>query len=286
MPGLRAEIVIDYYNRRIKVMDYTGLFEEMARALGTFAKKEKIEKIIVYVPPEKRHEAKICGYMEEGIIKGYYSGKSCHIFSSYPKTSRGISSSTEKEDQIIEDCLKKGRKIGEVAQKQDKKQKGKSQLSEKYTVRPAVQADIFVMATLYGQGFQFYPTPLHMGSYLLKTMDSNVLYFLMEKQGMIVSLASAEMDLENRSAEITDCLTLPCERGNGLIKELITALEKELSDRGFQSAYTLCRASSSGINTAFASLGYVYTGRLVNNCRIGRGFENINIWCKTLSKDS
>ncbi len=72
-----------------------------------------------------------------------------------------------------------------------------------------------------------------MESYLLKTMDSNVLYFLVEKQGKIVSLASAEMDLENKSAEITDCLTFPSERGKGLIKELITALEKELSDRGF-----------------------------------------------------
>lgn len=124
-----------------------------------------------------------------------------------------------------------------------------------------------------------------MESYLLKTMDSNVLHFLVEKQGKIVSLASAEMDLENKSAEITDCLTFPSERGKGLIKELITALEKELSYRGFQSAYTLCRASSSGINTAFASLGYAYTGRLVNNCRIGRGFEDINIWCKILSKE-
>jgi putative beta-lysine N-acetyltransferase len=123
-----------------------------------------------------------------------------------------------------------------------------------------------------------------MESYLLKTMESNVLYFLVEKQGKIVSLASAEMDPKNKSAEITDCLTIPSERGKGLIKELITALEIELSYRSFQSAYTLCRAASSGINIAFASLGYAYTGRLVNSCRIGRGFEDMNIWCKIISK--
>ena len=121
-----------------------------------------------------------------------------------------------------------------------------------------------------------------MESYLLKTMYSNVLYLLVEKQGKIVSLASAEMDSENGSAEITDCLTVSSERGKGLIKELIVALEKELLARNFLSSYTLCRASSYGINTAFSSLGYAYTGRLVNNCRIGRGFEDMNIWCKLL----
>ena len=155
-------------------------------------------------------------------------------------------------------------------------------LPEEYIARPAVQTDAPVMANLYRQEFKFYPTPLHIESYLLRNMDSNVLYFLIEKKGMIVSLASAEMDPQNRTAEITDCLTIPSERGNGLIKELITILEKELSDRNFKSAYTLCRASSFGINMAFSSLGYAYTGRLVNNCKIGEGFENMNIWCKIL----
>jgi beta-lysine N6-acetyltransferase len=270
LPGAKAELVIDYYNRRIKVMDFTGHFEEIAGTLEAFARAEEMEKIIVYTLPEKEHEPEICGYAEEGIIRGYYPGKNCHLFSSYPKSSRRISFHKEKEDRIIEVCLKKG------------KRNEKIWLPEEYTVRPAVKADIPTMATLYRQGFQFYPTPLHMEGYLLKTMDSSVLYFLMEKQGTIVSLTSGEMNPENRSAEITDCLTLPSERGKGLIKELITALEKELSDRGFQSAYTLCRASSSSINTAFASLGYAYTGRLMNNCRIGKGFEDMNIWCKML----
>jgi len=283
--GTKAEIVIDYYNRRVKVVEYTGVFEEISRILESFAQVEEIGKIIVYIPPEKKHEAETCGYIEEGIIKGYYSGKNCHIFSSYPKHSRGISFHKKKEDRVIEGCLKKIRRTGKVLQKQGKKQQGKIRLPEEYTVRPAIQDDASIMATLYRHGFKLYPTPLHMESYLLKTMDSNVLYYLVEKQGIIVSLASAEMDPENGSAEITDCLTIPSERGKGLIKELIIALEKELSDRGFRSAYTLCRASFSSINEAFAFLGYAYTGRLVNNCRIGRGFEDMNIWSKLLSKE-
>ncbi len=83
-----------------------------------------------------------------------------------------------------------------------------------------------------------------MENYILETMHSNVLYFLVEKYGKIVSLASAEMDPKNRNAEITDCLTIPSERGKGHMKELIRALEKELSERSFLISYTLCRASA------------------------------------------
>jgi len=271
-------------------MNFTGLFEEISGVIEALAEAEEVGKIIVYTPPEKGHGPENCGYAEEGAIRGYYAGKDCHIFSSYPQNSRGISFNKEKEDQVIKNCLKKSRGTEKILQKSgDSRKKGswkiqkeKIRLPEKYTLRPAVQADASTMAALYSQGFHFYPTPLHMESYLLKTMDSNVLYLLVEKQGKIVSLASAEMDPETGSAEITDCLTIPSERGKGLIKELITALEKELSERNFFISYTLCRASSPGINTAFASHGYAYTGRLVNNCRIETGFEDMNIWCKML----
>ncbi|AKB17284.1 Beta-lysine acetyltransferase [Methanosarcina sp. WWM596] len=271
-------------------MDFSGFFEEISGALEALAEAEEMEKIIVYTPPEKGHEVKNCGYVEEGIIRGYYPEKDCRIFSSYLDKSRGISFNKEKEDQVIKNCLRKGRGTGKHPHKSGnsrkkegwKKQKEKIQLPEEYVLRFAVQADASSMATLYSQEFQFYPTPVHMESYLLKTMDSDVLYLLVEKQGKIVSLASAEMDSETGSAEITDCLTVSSERGKGLIKELIVALEKELSNRGFRSTYTLCRALSFGINTAFVSLGYAYTGRLVNNCRIGEGFEDMNIWCKML----
>jgi putative beta-lysine N-acetyltransferase len=291
MHGSEAELVIDYYNSRVKVMDFTGSFEEISGTLETLAEAEELGKIIVYTPPEKRHEPEACGYVGEGTIREYYGGKVCYIFSSYIIKSREISIHEIKEDQIIKNCLNKGREPGKILQKSGdsrkkeswKSQKEKIRLPGDYMLRPAVQADAPAMAVLYRQGFQFYPTPLHMESHLLKTMHSNVLYLLVEKHGKIVSLASAEMDPENGSAEITDCLTIPSERGKGLIKEIITTLEKELFERGFLSAYTLCRASSYGINTAFASLDYAYTGRLVNNCRIGEGFEDMNIWCKTLT---
>ncbi|AAM07327.1 putative beta-lysine N-acetyltransferase [Methanosarcina acetivorans] len=290
MPGAGAELVIDYYNQRIKVMEFTGLFEALSGNLETLAEAKEMGKIIVYTPPKKGNDVRACGCVEEGIIRGYFSGMDCHIFSSYPESSRGISFQKEKEDQILKNCLRKKRETGKRRQKKGgsrkmeswRQQKEKICLPEGYILRLAVQADASAMAALYRQEFQLYPAPLHMENYLLETMDSNVLYLLVERHGEIVSLASAEMDPEKASAEITDCLTVPSERGKGLMKELIKALEEELSERNFLSSYTLCRASSPGINSAFASLGYACTGRLVNNCRIGKGFENMNIWGKLL----
>ena len=45
--------------------------------------------------------------------------------------------------------------------------------------------------------------------------------------------------------------------------------------------YTLARADEVGMNCVFAKLGYAYTGRLVNNCRMPNGWESMNIWCKS-----
>jgi putative beta-lysine N-acetyltransferase len=275
-------------------MNFAGNFENISGILQIVAEIVKVGKIIVYASLENIKELETCGYIEEGIISGYYAGKKdCHILSSYLESSRGVSSNKEKEDQITKNCLTKVGIARRKPNKQDDHRKKESigirkegiGFPKEYSIKPAVQADASLMAMLYRQEFKFYPAPLHMESYLLKTMDSNVLYFLAEKQGKILSLASAEMDPINKCAEVTDCLTISSERGRGLMKELIKALEKELSNRGFRSSYTLCRASSSGINSAFASLGYAYTGRLINNCKIGNGFEDINIWCKMLKEN-
>ncbi|WP_243684225.1 hypothetical protein [Methanosarcina barkeri] len=39
--GSRADLVIDYYNNRIKVMNFTGIFEKISEVLKIVAKVEK-----------------------------------------------------------------------------------------------------------------------------------------------------------------------------------------------------------------------------------------------------
>ncbi|OPZ80752.1 MAG: N-acetyltransferase YodP [bacterium ADurb.Bin429] len=52
--------------------------------------------------------------------------------------------------------------------------------------------------------------------------------------------------------------------------------------RGLRSLFTLARATSVGINTAFSRLGYTYNGRLVNNCHIAGDWEDMNLWVTRL----
>lgn len=288
---MQAELVLDSYNQRIKVMNFSGPFSELVYALRSIARKENIGKIIVYTPSKKNSIFEVYGYKEEGRIIGYYSGKTCILFSKFSKKKRAESLNKENEDRVLRNCLLKSAVLGK--KRKIRGNKKFLELPEGYVLRPAVQADAHEMASFYRKGFSFYPTPLHRESYLLEAMESSVIYMLAENKGKIISLASAETDPETRSAEITDCLTAPSERGNGLVRILISFLEMELIARNFKTAYTLCRALPPGVNKIFSSLGYTYTGRLVNNCRIGEGFEcmnskiedgfeDMNIWCKEL----
>jgi len=281
MPGLSADLVIDYYSKRIKVMNFRGPFKVLGPFLKELAALEKAGKIIVYAPSREVCALKACGYKKEGMITGYFAGEDCHIFSTFPEKSRKESSFPKKKDRIVEECLKKSGSREKNGERRGMNTKINT-LPEGYVLRPADEADVPAMAALYSRGFQLYPSPLHKESYLLETMGMGVFYLVIEKDGKIVSLASAEKEPELENAEVTDCLTVPEERGKGFIKKLILGLEDELAARNFKSLYTLCRATSPGINGAFSSLGYAYTGRLVNNCKIMEGFEDMNIWCKLL----
>ncbi len=59
-------------------------------------------------------------------------------------------------------------------------------------------------------------------------------------------------------------------------------LEIELNKRNFRVLYSLSRAINPGINKVLSRLKYNYTGRLINNCDICGGYEDMNIWVKCL----
>jgi len=268
-----AELILDQYSERLKLMSFQGPFQRLDSYLKKLAKENRLTKLIVYAHEKDVQQLQSSGYEVEGRILGYYSGEDCYILSHFTSDER--EKSPDKEERfVVNRCAEKAGKARELY------------LREGYNLRIATADDAPQMAKMYAQGFQMYPTPLHDGHYLIDTMESNVLYLLVEKEGRFVSVASAEMDFEHLNAEITDCLTIPEERRKGFIKMLIKGLENEVAARGFVCSYTLCRAKSHGINAAFSAMGYTYTGRLVNNCRIVDGFEDMNIWCKQIKPDS
>jgi beta-lysine N6-acetyltransferase len=66
------------------------------------------------------------------------------------------------------------------------------------------------------------------------------------------------------------------------LSSLIFSLENELKQEGFYTLYSLSRAVNVGINMVLSKHGYNYTGRLIDNCNISRGYEDMNIWVKEI----
>jgi putative beta-lysine N-acetyltransferase len=156
-------------------------------------------------------------------------------------------------------------------------------LPEGYVATAAETSDAPELAALMARVFPDYPTPTdaaHLEK-LLRTR-ANLFALVRDSGGTLVAAMSAELDSARKSAEMTDCATLPEFRGRGLMAFLLQVLEQELAGTlGIVDLYTIARADNAGVNCAFAKLGYQYTGRLINNCRMPNGWESMNVWCKT-----
>ncbi|MDZ7761810.1 MAG: putative beta-lysine N-acetyltransferase [Desulfovermiculus sp.] len=138
------------------------------------------------------------------------------------------------------------------------------------------------IARIFARNFSAYPFPLQDLDYLQECMQTNVCFFGLEMKGQIAALASSEMDEAAGHVEMTDFITLPSFRGQGLATLILQAMEQEMRMRGFWIAFSIARAGSPGINSVFARQGYAYRGRLVQNTRFNKKLEDMNVWSKRL----
>ena len=90
------------------------------------------------------------------------------------------------------------------------------------------------------------------------------------------------MDTVSKNVEMTDFATLSKFRGNSYANLLLRFMENEMRSRGMQTAYTIARAISPGMNITFGKAGYTYGGRLINNTNIAGQIESMNVWHKNL----
>ena len=140
--------------------------------------------------------------------------------------------------------------------------------------------DADALALLYSSVFKVYPTPLGNPVHVRKTMEEGTIYVVIREQKKIISVASAEINRQYSNAELTDCATLPEAEGKGYVKKLLSKLEEVLQKDKIRCLYTIARAESYGMNKAFHQLNFTFGGRLVNNCFIYSGLEDMNVWYK------
>ncbi|MGN7468637.1 putative beta-lysine N-acetyltransferase [Brevibacillus sp. SAFN-007a] len=266
-----GDLVDDPKNRRVKLHQYDSAqlktYDQMLREV---AAKSHATKLIVYGKKRDVAEWLALGYRQEGVIDGFFRGENAYMLAAYTTEERATSAAPELAEEILALSLAKAG-AGE-----------EKPLPEGYRIRPATEADAGELARLYSLVFATYPTPMDDPSYVRKTMQEGTIYYVVEQAGNIACAASAEVSKRMGSAEMTDCATHPDHAGKGLLQPLFRALEKRMEEAGIYYLYTLTRAQSAGMNVTAAKMGYEYRGRLINNCTIFSGFEDMNIWVKPL----
>lgn len=267
----RGDITVDRRNQRIKVHAYDreGI-PELHEAIGNLAREAGASKLIIYAKKADVTLFQSLGYHQEGIIDGFFHGENAQMLSAFLTEARAASRASELAEEILQISLTKG----EV--NRDKL------LQDGFTLREATPDDADELACLYKTVFAAYPTPMDDPLYVRQTMKESTYYYVVQREGMIVCAASAEVTERFGSAELTDCATHPDHLGKGLLQPLFTRLEERMQEMGIYYLYTLTRAQSAGMNITAAKQGYRYRGRLINNCTIFSGFEDMNIWVKPL----
>jgi putative beta-lysine N-acetyltransferase len=270
--GCSVEIQYDPYNRRLKFFD---LRPEDVRDSGVIASafrsgrpNDLYSKIIVYAHPGHEGWDKL-GLRHEATIRGFFGdGSAAELWTNYPLPLRGEDVRKEENDRVADIAL-------------DKKP-NEPELPPGYTCTPATASDAGEIAALMRDTFKDYPTPIETER-VAEAIRERTSHFRLVRnsEGELVACASAEMHHTRKSAELTDCATKPIERGKGLMSCILRALERDLaSEFGIYDVYTIARSVEPGMNCSFAKLGFEYTGRLVNNCRMPEGFESMNVWCR------
>lgn len=255
----------DEFNKRIRIDDYAGNIEDVVTLIED-ATPPWTEKVIIKSRLNDVAYFSRRGYREEAIVKGYFEGGDMHFVVSYVFAERQISMRKTEEDKILKTVLAEKMKEGSTPP---------------HAILTASDHDADELASLYKKSFPIYPTAVGDPAFVRKTIKEGTIYVLIREQGRIVSAASAEVNKQYHNAELTDCATDEGFQGKGYMVALLAKLEGMLRTQGINCFYTIARAESFGMNKAFNNLGFTYGGRMINNCYIVSGLEDMNVWYKS-----
>jgi putative beta-lysine N-acetyltransferase len=272
-----GEAIFDPYNGRIKLYDWTPQ-DIVEKRFGQILKhanatEAEVSKLTVYARGRDTRDWNDLGFHWEATIRGYFEDRSdANVFAYFPDA-------TDRGDH-------EGRELDEFVAIAQAKDRVHTEMPEELQVTEARFEEADELSDFLTEHFADYPTPTHR-QFIRDLITTGESYFLLvrNKEGKLVASASLEIDKKRGVAEVSDCLTLPELRGQGVMTSLILLLEKAAVENfGIRDLYTLARAPEVGMNCTFAKVGYDYTGRLVNNCRMPTGWESIHVWCKQLER--
>lgn len=265
-----TKIYVDLASKRVKIIDITNISVQNLKRIIHYASKQHLGKVICYCNMETSDFFTNAGFKLDGKIPGYFKGKDALCMSYFISSDREICSNFIEKNSLINKCSNVKNTFMPNHNNLD------------YIIRNANKNDIKEMIKLFSKVFSTYPYPIYDEEFLRENMDKKVLYKVAIYDGKIISIASANMDRENLNAEITDCATYPAYEGNGILSNIVHALECDLKFKGFITLYSLSRAINPSINYVLSKQNYSFTGRIVNDCNICSTFEDMNIWVKNI----
>ncbi|MEA2003818.1 MAG: putative beta-lysine N-acetyltransferase [archaeon] len=260
------------FNDRIYLMKLSCKdYPDIVNRLENLAGYHGYSKIFAKVPESVGSLFRKNDYKIEASIPSFYNDEETGLFlGKFLQKNRQNSSDRETMRSVLKTAEEKAALTDSPA------------LPEEMQWRICVPDDAEEMAEAYRHIFETYPFPIRDPDYLRETMADNVVYFAVECEGKIVSLASSEICKEDRHVEMTDFATLHEYRRNGLATFLLSVMEEEMRRQGLKLLYTIARAISYGMNITFSRMGYRYSGTLLNNTNISGRLESMNVWYKFL----
>lgn len=254
------------YLMKLDPADLPGIATEMYE-LG---RQNGYTKLFAKVPADAAVHFTKLGFIDEARVPFMHKGESAGYFmSKFLDQRRAVPTNIERISEVLDQADHKTESL--VRQERN---------DDIVRLRPG---NVNELAGLYATVFETYPFPLHDPAFLRESMLADTAFFGIFSGGKLVAAASMEMDMDWRCAEMTDFATLPEYRGQGTAGRLLTTMEQVADDIPINTAYTIARAESFGMNIVFSRAGYAFGGTLHNNTQIAGKLESMNVWHKHIA---
>ena len=255
-------------NDRIYLMSLKGDASVTIDKIKELAKSNGYSKIFCKIPKSTAPVFFANGYLLEAYIPKFYNKQEDVFFVSKFLNSDRLLNIEKAQLLSLNNLLS-----NKLERKAKKAEKG-------YKTRRLDKSDVEQITQIYQDVFVTYPFPIHNPGYILKTMEENIQYYGVEKDGKLVALSSAEKDINGGNAEMTDFATLSSHLGNNLSGLLLYIMENEMEKQGIKTLYTIARLDSIPMNKTFLRFGYEYSGTLIKNTNIAGKIESMNVYYK------
>ena len=258
------------HNDRIYLLKLDSRDTELAlNELQQLSRKNKYGKIFCKIPKSVAPLFIVRGYILEASIPNFFNGTEDVFFMSKFLDADRLLNIEKKQLGNLSRLLSEPYPSAKAIRK-----------STKYKIRRLDESDIEQITQIYSVVFESYPFPIHNPEYIRKTMAENVQYYGAEKDGKLAALASSEMDMEGKYAEMTDFATHFKHHGNNLSSVLLHAMEGGMKEQGIKTLFTIARLNSVPMNKTFLRLNYNYSGTLMKNTNIAGKIESMNVYYK------